>query len=172
LNWKEVPNSSVIFDFEIRKSRFLPNLWDPRQAGLPSQKMLLDQFINMSRDSKSIRNQSSWCALFLENQIWSHATIAKIWNLWKSSKGIPILAGLRIIENQSVISAILKARISKCQKDWRHTTLAIGQEKKRCRIESIGPEHREQEFLVSLPIVPLLSVLLALQFLGKLLLRY
>jgi hypothetical protein len=44
--------------------------------------------------------------------------------------GIPIVAGLRIISNQSVISLIGKARLSKGQKGWRQTTRAIGQEKK------------------------------------------
>jgi len=52
---------------------------------------------------------------------------------------------LRIIENQSAILVTFKASISNGQKDWRQTTRAMGQEKKRCKIESKGKEHREHE---------------------------
>jgi hypothetical protein len=39
---------------------------------------------------------------------------------------------------------IFKAIVSKGQKDWRQTTRAIGQVKKRCERESTGNEQREQ----------------------------
>jgi len=87
----------------------------------------------------------SWWALFLENQSWSQATAAKIWNIWVAVCGIPIVAGFKIINSQSVMSWTGKARLSKGQKDWRQTTRAIGQEKKIWRRESIRKEQREQE---------------------------
>jgi hypothetical protein len=81
----------------------------------------------------------------LANQIWSHATAAKIWNKCESVWRIPIFSGLRIINNQSVIVVTFKARMLIGQKEWCHTTQAIGQKKNRSNRESVGKEHREQE---------------------------
>lgn len=87
---------------------------------------------------------SSWSALFCENQIWSQAITAEIWNIWGFAVVVPILSGLRIIKSHSAISVIFKARISISQKDCCQTTRAIGQEKKRWIMESTRQEHWEQ----------------------------
>jgi hypothetical protein len=58
---------------------------------------------------------------------------------------MPIRSGLRTIESQYTILVTFKARISIGQKDWRQTTWAMGQVKKRCKMGSNGKEHREHE---------------------------
>jgi hypothetical protein len=88
---------------------------------------------------------SLWRALFLAIQIWSQATVAKSWNKWVSDKGIPTFSGCRIIYSHSTIEDIHKAKMSKGQKEFRQTTLAIGQEKNKWNIESVGKEYKEQE---------------------------
>jgi hypothetical protein len=54
-------------------------------------------------------------------------------------------SGLRIIESQSAMLVTFKASISNGQKNWCQITRAMGQEKKRCKIESKGKEPREHE---------------------------
>jgi hypothetical protein len=98
--------------------------------------------------SRALGIKFSWRVLFRANQIWSQATAANIWKRCEYEAGIPIISGCRIIDNQSDKESIRRARLSKGQKEFLQTTLAIGQEKNKCNRESLGKEQREQEISV------------------------
>jgi hypothetical protein len=72
-------------------------------------------------------------------------TIAKIWNRWVSTRGIPIIFGCKIIFNQSDIEEICNAEISIGQKEFLHMTLEIGQEENKWNKVSLEWEQREQD---------------------------
>lgn len=71
--------------------------------------------------------------------------MAKIWNRCWSDTGIPIFSGCRSKSSQDSIEETLKVRISKSQKEFLQTTRAIGHEKNKWSIESVGNEQREQD---------------------------